>query len=90
MREKDIEEYAEVFKALANETRLKMLMGVFKDECNVTKIVRKLGVPQSTISQHLSILRNKGIVKGRREGTKICYQVIDEKAREIIEILLKK
>ena len=89
MREKDIDEYVEVFKALANKTRLKMLMGVFKDECNVSRIVKKLNVPQSTISQHLSYLKGKGIVKGRREGTKVCYKVVDKKAREIIELLLK-
>ena len=84
------EEISETFKALAHPARLKIVVGLLKDECNVAKIQRVLGLPQSTISQHLGILRNAGIIKGRREGTKTCYRVIDVRVRKIVEIIKGK
>jgi ArsR family transcriptional regulator len=84
------EEISEKFKALAHPARLKMVVGLIKDECNVAQIQKVLGLPQSTISQHLRILRNADIIKGRREGTKTCYRVIDMRVRKIVEIINKK
>ena len=85
--ETQFEEASEIFKVLANVTRLKILVGIMHDECNVSKIVEKLGLPQSTISQHLTTMRNKGIIKGRRQGAKVCYTIVDKKARILVSIL---
>jgi DNA-binding transcriptional ArsR family regulator len=84
------EEISETFKALAHPARLKMVVGLIKDECNVAQIQKVLGLPQSTISQHLRILRNADIIKGRREGTKTCYKVIDLRVRKIMELFKGK
>jgi DNA-binding transcriptional ArsR family regulator len=84
------EKVSETLKALAHPARLKMVAGLLKDECNVAQIQRVLGLPQSTISQHLRILKNADIIKGRREGTKTCYRVIDMRARKIVEIIKRK
>ena len=84
------EEISETFKALAHPARLKMVVGLIKDECNVAQIQKILGLPQSTISQHLRILRNADIIKGRREGTKTCYKVIDLRVRKIMELFKGK
>ena len=84
------EKVSETLKALAHPSRLKMVVGLLKDECNVTQIQKVLGLPQSTISQHLRILKNAGIIKGRREGTKTCYKVIDARVRKIVEIIKSK
>lgn len=81
------EREAGILKALAHPTRLEIIAGLLEDECNVTKIQRDLGLPQSTISQHLRVLKSVGIVKGRREGTRICYSVVDEQVREIMRII---
>ncbi|KPJ49924.1 ArsR family transcriptional regulator [candidate division TA06 bacterium DG_26] len=81
---------SEILKAMANPVRLQILMGLLEDECNVSRIQKNLGIPQSTISQHLRILRDKGIIQGRREGTKICYRVIDRHVRDIVDILKKR
>jgi len=78
---------SEELKAIAHPARLKMLEGLIKNECNVTLIQKKLGLPQSTISQHLKILKNAGIIKGRREGTKICYSVVNNRVIKIIDII---
>jgi len=84
------EKASEILKALAHPARLKMVVGLLKDECNVAQIQKVLGLPQSTISQHLRILKNAGIIKGRKEGTKICYRVIDVRTRKIVEIIKRK
>jgi DNA-binding transcriptional ArsR family regulator len=84
------EKVSEALKALAHPARLKIVAGLLKDECNVAQIQKVLGLPQSTISQHLRILKNAGIIKGRKEGTKICYRVIDARVRKIVEIIKRK
>jgi ArsR family transcriptional regulator len=84
------EKVSEKFKALAHPARLRIVVGLFKDECNVAQIQKILGLPQSTISQHLKILKNAGIIKGRKEGTKACYKVIDMRIRRIVEIIKRK
>ena len=81
------EKASEMLKALAHPTRLKIIAGLLKDECNVAKIQRNLGIPQSTISQHLRVLRNNGIIRARQEGAKRCYKVVDERARRIMQVI---
>jgi DNA-binding transcriptional ArsR family regulator len=84
------EKVSETLKALAHPARLKIVAGLLKDECNVGQIQKALKLPQSTISQHLRILKNAGIIKGRKEGTKTCYRVIDVRVRKIVEIIKRK
>ncbi len=90
MKKTDYERAAETLKVLGHPVRLEMLAGILKDECNVTQIQSKLGLPQSTISQHLSILRNVGILEARREGTKRCHKVIDNMVIKILKMIAGK
>ena len=83
-----MENYAEIFKALGHPIRLKIACGLMtKDECNVSLMVEKLGVPQPTVSQHLNVLKNAGIITGYKKGTQICYKITDETTKKIIEVL---
>ena len=83
-----MENYAEIFKALAHPIRLKIVCGLMtKDECNVSLMVEKLGVPQPTVSQHLNILKNAGIITGYKKGTQICYKLTNEKTKKIISAM---
>lgn len=83
-----MEQYVEIFKALAHPIRLKIACGLCdKEECNVSLMVEKLGVPQPTVSQHLNILKNAGIITGYRKGTQICYKVTNEIVRKIVKSL---
>ena len=84
------EKVSEILKALAHPARLKIMSGLLKNECNVARIQKALGLPQSTISQHLRVLKNADIIKGRREGNKTCYRVIDARVRKIVEIIKRK
>ncbi len=86
----DFQKDSEILKALGHPIRLRMIVGLIKhDECNVNMMVDELNIPQSTVSQHLGVLKNRGIIHPRKEGVKTCYSVIDNRVREIIEILTK-
>lgn len=82
-----IQEVCEVLKAVGHPSRLAIVAGLMKNECNVAQIQNKLGLPQSTVSQHLRVLRDHGIIRSRQEGTKRCYQVVDMRVRKILRIL---
>jgi DNA-binding transcriptional ArsR family regulator len=85
MIDKQMEREAAVFRALGHPVRLLIARGLLKKECNVNKIVDKLGLPQSSVSQHLGVLRSAGVIRGERKGTMICYRVVDGLARKILE-----
>ncbi len=84
---------SELLKAFAHPVRLQiielLLLGLDIEGCSVNSIQKKLGVPQSTISQHLQILRNKGIIDGSKTGVEVCYKVIDKRVVKILQILKK-
>ena len=83
------EREAEILKVLGHPIRLKIVAGLLSEACNVKKIWECLGLPQATVSQHLALLKNKGIIEGRRNGVAVYYSVISEPARLIIETLFK-
>jgi DNA-binding transcriptional ArsR family regulator len=78
---------SELLKALAHPTRLCIVKSLMEKESNVTNIQECLGLPQSTVSQHLFKLKAVGIIKGERKGLEISYQVINDDIRKIIKIL---
>jgi DNA-binding transcriptional ArsR family regulator len=84
----EIEELAEIFKALSDPTRLKLVRllsqqpeGECTGPCNgtgflcVNALAHKLGVTQSAVSQHLRILRQAGLVRGERRGPFVHYSL---------------
>jgi DNA-binding transcriptional ArsR family regulator len=79
---------AELLKAIAHPVRLCIVRGLLEQgECNVNKIQACLQLPQSTISQHLSKLRDIGIIKGNRHGVEIFYQVVNEDLKKVVKAL---
>lgn len=80
------EELSDVLKSLAHPARLQIVAGLKKNGCNVTEIQKKLGLPQSTISQHLKTLKQAGIIKGRREGKTVCYAITHDWAKVILAL----
>jgi ArsR family transcriptional regulator len=79
---------SDFLKALAHPVRLRMVRGLLsRRECNVGAMARSLGVPQSTASQHLRILKNCGIVAFRKEGARTCYHIADGRVRGIMAAL---
>lgn len=86
--QKNFDELAEIFKSLSHPVRVRIVMGLIeKNECNVSTMVEKLGLPQPAVSHHLNILRNAGIVEGVREGNQICYRVTNERVKRMFKQL---
>ena len=70
---------AEILKVMGHPVRLKIVAGLMSQSCNVKKIWECLELPQATVSQHLALLKNKGIIEGRREGVEVFYVLISSK-----------
>jgi ArsR family transcriptional regulator len=79
---------AEILKVLGHPVRLKIVAGLMSQSCNVKKIWECLGLPQATVSQHLALLKNKGIIEGNREGVEVFYQVVSDQARSVVTSLI--
>jgi DNA-binding transcriptional ArsR family regulator len=69
-------EQARVLKALANETRLKIVHRLGRGECRVGELGRTVGADQSTVSKHLAILRGVGVVEDERRGNTVIYRLV--------------
>ena len=67
------EQYVELFKALSDETRLKLIVLLHKREFCVCQIEAALGISQTKASRHLAILRRAGLLRARREGLWVYY-----------------
>ncbi|MDK2791142.1 MAG: hypothetical protein PWQ25_5 [Deferribacteres bacterium] len=89
MDEKWLNDFAEKLKVLGHPARLKMVIGLMENECNVSKICDGLKIPQATTSQHIALLKSKGILEGRREGTTICYKLCDDAIAEMLKRLIE-
>lgn len=84
MTEKEIQEAAELFKMFADPTRVKIMLCLFDGEYNVGDIVSHVGVSQTAISHQLRALKQKHLVKCRREGKNMIYSIADEHVKTII------
>jgi ArsR family transcriptional regulator len=80
---------ARELKALAHPARLRILSRLKDGECCVNEAMKCLRISQPNASQHLKALKNAGLIVGRREGTKICYRLADDRITNILNILLK-
>lgn len=79
---------AEVLKCIGHPTRLEILQLLDeRGEQNVSAIQEALGLDQSTASQHLGLMRDKGIVVGRRDGVNVYYRVRDEKVTRVLDCI---
>lgn len=76
-------DYVNLFKALSDETRLRIMVLLSEKELCVCQIEAALGLPQVRVSRHLTILRSMGLVKTRRDGLWIYYSL--EKAKNKVE-----
>jgi len=76
-----------VLGALSNEKRLVILCQLVDCERSVNDLARLLAAPQSTISQHLGVLRREGLVQTRRDAQTLYYSLSGAEARTILETL---
>ena len=74
-------------KGMAHEVRLVAICCIGEGEKTVQELEEIIGTTQSNVSQHLSKLREKGILQTRKEGNLVYYSVTDKKTLELIRVL---
>jgi DNA-binding transcriptional ArsR family regulator len=78
---------AEVCKILSSPKRIEIINALKDGEKTVTELVEILGIPKANVSQHLSIMKLKGILQSRREGTNIYYSITNPKVIQACSIM---
>ena len=68
---------AELFKTLGHPVRIRILELLREGEQSVSSLSESLDIEMSTVSQHLAILRGRGLVSGRKAGTTVYYTIVD-------------
>ena len=70
-----IEEQAEIHQILSNPSRILILSSLLQRELSVSEIAETIGASLQNTSQHLRLMKDKGVVEARREGQTIFYQI---------------
>ena len=78
-----------LLKSLANRHRLLILCQLIERERSVGELAAFLSLRDSTVSQHLALLRKDGLVAPRRDGQTIWYSIASDEARRILETLYR-
>jgi ArsR family transcriptional regulator len=86
-REEDIERASRSLKAMSHPLRLKILCTLGDQEISVQDIVENVGTSQSNISQHLAILRDKGILLSRKDANRVYYRIGDARTLRLIGMM---
>ncbi len=85
--DEDIERAARAVKAMSHPLRLKILCTLGDREVSVQEIVEQVGTSQSNISQHLAILRDKGILASRKDANRVFYHIDDPRTLRLIALI---
>ena len=85
--DEDIERASRSLKAMSHPLRLKILCTLGDQEVSVQEIVEQVGTSQSNISQHLAILRDKGILASRKDANRVFYRVSDSRTLQLISMM---
>ena len=86
-REEDIQQAAQAMRAIAHPLRLKILCVLGNREISVQDIVEQVGTSQSNISQHLAIMRDKGVLATRKEANRVYYRIDDLRTLKLIGMM---
>ena len=86
-KQEHVEQAARALKAMAHPLRLKILCVINASEMSVQDIVAEVGTSQSNVSQHLAILREKGVLQTRKEANRVFYRVCDERTLKLIGMM---
>ena len=86
-REEDIQQASQAIKAIAHPLRLKILCVLGDQEISVQDIVEHVGTSQSNISQHLAILRDKGVLSTRKEANRVFYRIGDLRTLKLVSMM---
>jgi len=79
--------HANLCSALADPTRLILLYALAGQPRNVTELTQELNLPQPTVSRHLKVLRDGGLVSAARQGTNVQYALVDQRVIGALDML---
>ena len=79
--------HASVCKGLADPKRLLIINALRNGEMSVGEICEELDLPQANVSQHLAIMRERGLVKARKDGQFVFYSLTTLKIVEAVDLL---
>ena len=79
--------HANICKTLANPRRLEIIAALRDDELNATQLTQKVRISKANLSQHMSILIQKGVVLSRREGLNVFYKLSDERITKACDLM---
>jgi len=79
--------HAEMCKTISNPRRQAILDTIRGGEMTVSELIEKTGISQANLSQHLAILRSKGVVRTRRDGNNIYYSISNMKIIEAYDLI---
>lgn len=71
--------HADMCRIFTHAVRLKIIDMLGREELSVSAITRSVGINRTAVSQHLAVLRDRGVVRTRRKGTTIYYQMADHR-----------
>ena len=86
-KQEHIDMASRALKAIAHPLRLKILCVLGNDELSVQEIVDCVGTSQSNISQHLAILREKDVLRTRKDANRVLYRIGDERMLTLIGMM---
>ncbi len=89
MIEKKAEKAARCLKVLAHPKRLVILASLKDDSRTVSEINEFVAIPQASLSQHLGLMRDRGLLKSRKQGTSVVYSIANKQILELLEALMK-
>jgi DNA-binding transcriptional ArsR family regulator len=87
MKNETYSRWADILKTIGHPIRIRIIEALLEDEKYVSNIWGSLDLPQATVSQHLSVLRTKGIVQNKRCGSKVKYSISDGSIEEIMRLI---
>jgi ArsR family transcriptional regulator len=87
LREEVIRLHAQVCSGLADPNRILIIYSLSEGQRSVTDIAAAVELPQPTVSRHLKILRERGIVRSERNGQTICYRLSDVRIIQALDLL---
>jgi ArsR family transcriptional regulator len=85
--EKIFEIHADICKVFTNAKRLEILNTLMNKEMTASELIKKIGLSKANLSQHMSILKSKGVVLSRREGVNIYYRISNPKIIQACDLM---
>ncbi len=85
--EKIFELHADVCKVFSNAKRLEVLNILRDKEMTASDLIDRIGLSKANLSQHMSILKSKGVVLTRREGVNVYYRISNAKITQACDLM---